>query len=75
MAEPTDTQHALELAKQERVRFLRLQFTDIQGSIKNVEVPEHQFKRALDGQVVFDGSSPLLSASFPGRTEGEKSHV
>ena len=57
MAEPTDTQHALELAKQERVRFLRLQFTDIQGSIKNVEVPEHQFKRALDGQVVFDGSS------------------
>ena len=47
----------LELAKQERVKFLRLQFTDILGSIKNVEVPEHQFKRALEGQIVFDGSS------------------
>jgi glutamine synthetase len=47
----------LEIAKQERVRFLRLQFTDILGSIKNVEIPEPQFERALDGQVVFDGSA------------------
>ncbi len=47
----------LEIAKQERVRFLRLQFTDILGSIKNVEIPEHQFERALEGQVVFDGSA------------------
>ena len=47
----------LELAKQERVRFMRLQFTDILGSIKNVEIPEPQFQRALEGQVVFDGSS------------------
>src|SRR5512134_1878190 len=47
----------LDLAHREGVKFLRLQFTDVLGSIKNVEVPEHQFKRALDGQVVFDGSS------------------
>jgi len=51
------TEQVLELAKQERVRFLRLQFTDILGSIKNVEIPEPQFQRALEGQVVFDGSS------------------
>ncbi len=50
-------EQVLELAKQERVRFMRLQFTDILGSIKNVEIPEPQFQRALDGQVVFDGSS------------------
>ena len=49
----------LEQAKQERVRFMRLQFTDILGSIKNVEIPEPQFRRALEGQVVFDGSSIL----------------
>jgi glutamine synthetase len=56
--EPMDsTKQVLEYAKQERVRFLRLQFTDILGSIKNVEVPEHQFDRALDGHVVFDGSA------------------
>jgi glutamine synthetase len=40
------TAEVLEIAKQERVRFLRLQFTDILGAIKNVEVPEHQFERA-----------------------------
>jgi glutamine synthetase len=51
------TGEVLEIAKQERVRFLRLQFTDILGSIKNVEVPEHQFERALEGNVVFDGSA------------------
>lgn len=57
MAEIRTAEQALELAKQERVRFLRLQFTDILGSIKNVEVPDPQFQRALEGQVVFDGSS------------------
>ena len=57
MTDAMDMPEVLELAKQERVKFLRLQFTDILGSIKNVEVPEHQFKRALEGQVVFDGSS------------------
>ncbi len=51
------TDHVLELARQERVRFLRLQFTDILGAIKNVEVPEPQFRRALEGMVVFDGSA------------------
>ncbi len=57
MAEINPTDQVLEMAKQERVRFLRLQFTDILGSIKNVEVPEPQFQGALEGRVVFDGSS------------------
>jgi glutamine synthetase len=39
------------------VKFLRLQFTDILGVIKNVEVPDKQFGDALDGQIMFDGSS------------------
>jgi glutamine synthetase len=41
----------------ENVHFLRLQFTDIDGVIKNVEVPASQFDKALDGQIMFDGSS------------------
>jgi glutamine synthetase len=57
MASLETTEEVLEFAKQERVRFLRLQFTDILGSIKNVEIPEPQFKRALEGQVMFDGSA------------------
>ena len=39
------------------VRFLRLQFTDILGVVKNVEVPRSQFDKALDAQIMFDGSS------------------
>ena len=43
--------------KQEDVKFLRLQFTDIMGTNKNVEVPVSQFDKALDGEIMFDGSS------------------
>ena len=39
------------------VRFLRLQFIDVTGTIKNVEVPRGQFEKALDGDIAFDGSS------------------
>jgi glutamine synthetase len=47
----------LERAESSRVKFLRLQFTDILGVIKNVEVPDRQFEEALDGLLMFDGSS------------------
>lgn len=47
----------LELAARENVRFLRLQFTDILGVNKNVEVPSSQFEKALRGDIMFDGSS------------------
>ena len=47
----------LDLAKRYGVSFLRLQFTDITGVNKNVELPQTQFAKALDGQIMFDGSS------------------
>ena len=43
--------------KEENVKFIRLQFTDILGTIKNVEVPVSQLEKALDNKVMFDGSS------------------
>ncbi len=52
-----NSQEILALADSENVRFLRLQFTDLMGVIKNVEVPRSQFEKALDGQIMFDGSS------------------
>ena len=42
---------------EQNVRFLRLQFSDIMGQNKNVEVPRSQFDKALDGELMFDGSS------------------
>jgi glutamine synthetase len=47
----------LERVEREKVKFMRLQFTDILGVIKNVEVPDRQFEEALDGRIMFDGSS------------------
>jgi glutamine synthetase len=47
----------LAIANKQKVRFLRLQFTDILGINKNVEVPASQFEKALAGDIMFDGSS------------------
>jgi glutamine synthetase len=47
----------LERVAREKVKFMRLQFTDILGATKNVELPDRQFKEALDGGILFDGSS------------------
>src|SRR5919204_3014347 len=47
----------LERAEREKVKFMRLQFTDILGTIKNVEIPDGQFEDALNGRIMFDGSS------------------
>jgi glutamine synthetase len=57
-ARSTDTKaQILERVERERVKFMRLQFADVLGTIKNVEIPDGQFERALDGHIMFDGSS------------------
>ncbi|MBI2817657.1 MAG: type I glutamate--ammonia ligase [Acidobacteria bacterium] len=48
---------ALTLLLEEKVEFLLLQFTDILGSIKTVEIPTNKFELALGGEVAFDGSA------------------
>src|SRR5678816_2705328 len=50
-------QELLALMTAQNVRFLRLQFTDILGVNKNVEIPRSQFEKALAGDIMFDGSS------------------
>ena len=47
----------LELVEEEDVGFIRLQFTDIFGTFKNVAITTSQLVRALDNQCMFDGSS------------------
>ena len=54
---PITKAEVLKSLEAERIQFLRLQFTDVLGIAKNVEVPISQFEKALDGQVMFDGSS------------------
>ena len=47
----------LDLSRKLNVRSMRLQFTDILGVNKNVEIPASQFEKALAGDIMFDGSS------------------
>jgi len=47
----------LRIAKEQDVKFVRLQFTDIFGILKNVAITVEQLEKALDNKCMFDGSS------------------
>ena len=47
----------LTRVRDEDIHFIRLQFTDIFGQLKNVAITASQFEKALDNQVTIDGSS------------------
>ena len=47
----------MELVKDEDVEFIRLQFTDMFGQLKNVAITVSQLEKALDNKCMFDGSS------------------
>ncbi|WP_135853517.1 type I glutamate--ammonia ligase [Halorussus salinus] len=50
-------QDVLDKIDEENVDFVRLQFTDITGTVKNVSVPASQVEKAFDEGIWFDGSS------------------
>jgi glutamine synthetase len=47
----------LKMVADNDVRFIRLQFTDIFGTLKNVAITTSQLEKALDNKCMFDGSS------------------
>lgn len=50
-------QDVLRLVQEEDVEFIRLQFTDMFGTLKNVAITSSQLEKALENQCMFDGSS------------------
>jgi len=58
----------VEMANEAGVRFIRLQFTDTLGILKNVAIPVSQLEKALNGELMFDGSS---IAGFVGVEESD----
>lgn len=50
-------QRILNMAETEDVEFIRLQFTDLFGTLKNVAITKSQLAKALDNKIMFDGSS------------------
>ena len=47
----------IRIVKEEHIQFVRMQFVDIFGQLKNVTVPASQIDKAVNGQLMFDGSS------------------
>ena len=48
---------ALKLAEDRNLRYVSLQFTDIVGHVKSVQIPMHQLEEAVERGKWFDGSS------------------
>lgn len=46
----------LRMVREDDVEFIRLQFTDLFGTVKNVAVTSSQLEKALKNQCMFDGS-------------------
>lgn len=47
----------IRMVEEEDVEFIRLQFTDIFGNLKNMAVTASQLQKALNNQCMFDGSA------------------
>ncbi len=47
----------IRLVEEEDVEFIRLQFTDMFGNLKNVAITASQLEKALENKCMFDGSS------------------
>ena len=47
----------VRLVEEEDVEFIRLQFTDMFGHLKNIAITANQLEKALDNRCTFDGSS------------------
>lgn len=60
----------LRLVEEEEIEFIRLQFTDMFGNLRNVAVTKGQLKRVLDSKYVFDGS-----ALYGGYKSGEEFYL
>lgn len=47
----------MQRVKEDDVEFIRLQFTDMFGNLKNIAVTANQLDKALDNKCMFDGSA------------------
>ena len=52
-----DNQEVMERCRRDNVTFIRLQFTEPYGAVKNVSIPVEELEKALNNELMFDGSS------------------
>ena len=56
-ARPKTKEDVLQAVREHDVRIIRLKFTDILGIVKDVAIPAAQLPKALDNNLLFDGSA------------------
>ena len=47
----------VRIVQENEIEFIRMQFTDIFGQMKNVAITASQVEKAVNNQIMFDGSS------------------
>ena len=47
----------IRLVREQEIQFIRLQFTDIFGQLKNVAITASQIEKAVNNEIALDGSS------------------
>src|SRR6476469_496971 len=52
-----DKRDLIDKCREHNVRFIRLQFSELHGQLKNVSIPVEELEKALDNELMFDGSS------------------
>ena len=52
-----DKRDLIDKCREHNVRFVRLQFSELHGQLKNVSIPVEELEKALDNELMFDGSS------------------
>lgn len=57
----------LQMAEEEDVEFIRLQFTDMFGTLKNIAITARELPRALDNRCIVDGPLSQESQENPNR--------
>ena len=63
MNEFDSRQHVMQACRDHDVKFIRLWFTDILGSLKSVAITAEELEHALDDGIVFDGSAIEVPSS------------
>ena len=58
----------IRLVREEDAQFIRMQFTDIFGQLKNVAITASQIGRALDNQIMMDAALSRDSSALKNQT-------
>lgn len=57
MSSKLTRENILNIVEENNIEFIRLQFVDILGNLKNVAIPKEQLEKALNNRIIFDGLS------------------